>query len=315
MESVKLRYGTGMVYRTGPLSGGCRTLYGMSLQDLVIITGMSGSGKGTVLRTFEDLGFFCIDNLPVALIPKLVEGIQTTGDDVKRAVLVIDIRAGEKLKDLELIILELRKSAFHLFVLYLEAEDDVLVRRFSETRRPHPLSSGKSLRESIQMERVRLSSLREFADVTVDTSGYTVHAIKELVVERFRKHSRASAINIHLLSFGYKKGVPPEADLMFDARFLPNPHFVPRLKARSGKDKSVLKYLQSFPETGEFIKRVGNLLKYLVPKYIKEGKRYLTVAIGCTGGRHRSVFVVEELAKLLNNKKRAIHVQHRDINQ
>ena len=287
----------------------------MSLQDLVIVTGMSGSGKGTVLRTFEDLGFFCIDNLPVALISKLVEGFQTTGDDVKHAVLVIDIRAGEKLKDLEQIVRRLRKSAFHLFVLYLEAEDDVLVRRFSETRRPHPLSNGRSLRESIRMERARLSSLREFADVAIDTSRYTVHEIKEVVVERFRKHSRASALNIHLLSFGYKRGVPPEADLMFDARFLRNPYFVSRLRARSGKDKSIVKYLQSFPETNEFIKRVGNLLKYLVPKYIKEGKRYLTVAVGCTGGRHRSVFVVEELAKLLNNKKWTIHIQHRDINQ
>ena len=287
----------------------------MGLQDLVIVTGMSGSGKGTVLRTFEDLGFFCIDNLPVALVPTLVEGIQTTGDDIKHAVLVIDIRAGEKLKDLELIISELRKAAFHLFVLYLEAEDDVLVRRFSETRRPHPLSREKSLRESIRMERSRLSSLKEFADVAVDTSRYTVHGIKELVVERFRKHSRTSALNINLLSFGYKKGVPPEADLMFDARFLPNPYFVPRLRAHSGRDKSVAKYLQSFPDTNEFVKRLGNLLKYLVPKYIKEGKRYLTVAVGCTGGQHRSVFVVEELAKLLNNKKRTIHVQHRDINQ
>jgi UPF0042 nucleotide-binding protein len=287
----------------------------MSLQDLVIVTGMSGSGKGTVLRTFEDLGFFCIDNLPVALIPKLVEGIQTTGDDVKHAVLVIDIRAGARLKDLEVIIRDLRQSAFHLFVLYLEAEDDVLVRRFSETRRPHPLPGGGSLRESIRLEREHLRSLREFADVAIDTSRYTVHEIRKLVVERFRKHSRTSALNIHLLSFGYKEGVPQEADLMFDARFLPNPYFVSRLKARSGKDKSVVRYLQSFPETNEFVKRLGNLLKYLIPKYVKEGKRYLTIAVGCTGGRHRSVFIVEELAKVLNNKNRTIHVQHRDINQ
>jgi len=290
-------------------------VYKMALQDLVIITGMSGSGKGTVLKTFEDLGFFCIDNLPVSLIPKLVEGIQTTGDEVEHAVLVIDIRAGEKLGDLEHIIRKLRQSAFHLFVLYLEAEDSVLVRRFSETRRPHPLTGEKSLRDAIQTERTLLASLREFADVTLDTSGYTVHEIKALVMERFRKHSQTPTLNIHLLSFGYKKGVPLEADLMFDARFLPNPHFVPRLKVFSGKDKRIVKYLQSFPETAEFIRRVGNLLKYLIPKYVKEGKRYLTVAVGCTGGRHRSVYVVEELAKLLSNKKQSIQVQHRDINQ
>ena len=285
----------------------------MALQDLVIITGMSGSGKGTVLKTFEDMGVFCIDNLPVSLISKLVEGIQTTGDDVKHAVLVIDIRAGEKLGDLEDIIRELRKSAFHLLVLYLEAEDSVLVRRFSETRRPHPLKHEKSVRDAIRMERTLLSGLREFADVTLDTSGYTVHELKALVGERFRKHVPPTALNIHLMSFGYKNGVPLEADLMFDARFLPNPHFVPRLKAFSGRDKSIVQYLQSFPETAEFIRRVGNLLKYLVPRYVKEGKRYLTVAVGCTGGRHRSVYVVEELAKLLSNKKRSIYVQHRDI--
>jgi RNase adapter protein RapZ len=287
----------------------------MGLKDLVIITGMSGSGKATVLKTFEDLGFFCIDNLPVSLVPKLVEGIQTSGDEVKHAVLGLDIRAGEKLRDLEQIIRDLRKAAFHLFVLYLEAEDNVLVRRFSETRRPHPLTNAKSLRDAIRMERTLLSGLREFADITLDTSSYTVHKIKALVMERFRKHAQIPFLNIHLMSFGYKKGVPPEADLMFDARFLPNPYFIPRIRAFSGKDKSVAKYLQSFPETAEFIRRVGNLLKYLVPRYIREGKRYLTVAIGCTGGRHRSVYVVEELAKLLKNKKRSIHVQHRDIKQ
>lgn len=286
----------------------------MSLQDLVIVTGMSGSGKGTVLRTFEDLGFFCVDNLPVSLVPKLVEGMQFSGDEVNHAVLVLDIRAGDKLGDLEQIILSLRQSTFRLFVLYLEAEDNVLVRRFSETRRPHPLIGVKSLRTAIRTERKVLSSLREFADISIDTSSYTVHELKALVMDRFRKHEKTSALNIHLMSFGFKKGVPPEADLMFDVRFLPNPHFVPRLKAFSGRDRSVVKFLQSSSETAEFIKRISNLLKYLVPKYTREGKRYLTVAVGCTGGRHRSVYVVEELAKLLSNKKRSIHVQHRDIN-
>jgi UPF0042 nucleotide-binding protein len=287
----------------------------MSLQDLVIVTGMSGSGKGTALKAFEDLGFFCIDNLPVSLIPALVEGIRTAGGEVKHAVLVIDIRAGKRLRDLEQLIRDFRKAAFHLFVLYLEAEDSVLVRRYSETRRPHPLSGKKPLREAIRIERARLGSLRTFADVTIDTSDYNVHQLKALVTERFRKHAKASALNLHLLSFGYKNGVPLEADLMFDARFLPNPFFVPRLKAKSGKDKSVMKYLQSFPETKEFVRRVGTLLKYLLPRYVREGKRYLTVAVGCTGGHHRSVYVVEELARLLEGKKRSVRIQHRDINQ
>ena len=287
----------------------------MALQDLVIVTGMSGSGKGTVLKTFEDLGFFCIDNLPISLIPILVDGFQTAGDEVRHAVLVIDIRAGEKLSELERMLRQLHSATFHLSVLYLEAEDGVLVRRFSETRRLHPLSGDISIRDAIRQERKRLTSLRELADITIDTSGYTVHEIKAVIMERFRKHVQIPELNVHLLSFGYKNGVPLEADLVFDARFLPNPHFVSRLKNKSGKDRSVAKFLQSSPETVEFIKRIGNLLRYLLPKYSREGKRYLTVAIGCTGGQHRSVYVVEELATLLKHKKRSIHIQHRDIKQ
>jgi RNase adapter protein RapZ len=286
----------------------------MSLQDLVIVTGMSGSGKGTVLKTFEDLGFFCIDNLPVPLIPKFIEGIHVSGGGFKQAALVIDVRAGESLRDLESAFDELRKSSFNLFVLYLEARDEVLLRRFSETRRPHPLSTDRSIGEAIRMERKRLRKLREIADVTIDTSDCTVHQVKALVMQRFRKHPRASALTVNLLSFGYKNGIPLEADLMFDARFLPNPFFIPRLKALSGKDPRIARYLRSFPETKEFVKRLGDLLKYLLPNYVREGKSYLTIAIGCTGGRHRSVFVVEEIAKILKNKKRAVHVRHRDMN-
>ena len=284
----------------------------MSLQNLVVVTGMSGSGKGTVLKTFEDLGFFCIDNLPVPLIPKFVEGINVSGGEVKHAALVIDIRAGERLPGLERLIGELRKSAFHVFVLYLEARDEVLLRRFSETRRPHPLSSGLPLREAMRTERRRLRKLRELADYTIDTSDLTVHQMRAMVIERFRKHPQSSELNVNLLSFGYKNGIPLEADLLFDARFLPNPYFVPRFKSMSGRDKEVIKYLRSFPQTKEFVKRVGDLLQYLLPNYQREGKSYLTVAVGCTGGHHRSVFVVEELAKILKNRKRAIHIRHRD---
>jgi UPF0042 nucleotide-binding protein len=286
----------------------------MSLQELVVVTGMSGSGKGTALKAFEDLGFFCIDNLPVPLIPKVVEGIHVAGGEVDCAALVIDIRAGDMLRDLEQVITDLRKSASHTFVLFLETREDVLVRRFSETRRPHPLSTSKPLREAIRLERRRLRKVRELADVTVDTSDYTVHQVKTLVMERFRKHPRASSLIVNLVSFGYKHGIPLEADLLFDVRFLPNPHFVPGIKMLSGRDRHVAKYLRSFPETKEFVKKIADLLKYLLPKYLREGKSYLTVAVGCTGGRHRSVFVVEELARLLRNSKRAIHVRHRDEN-
>jgi RNase adapter protein RapZ len=284
----------------------------MSLQDLVIVTGMSGSGKGTVLRTFEDLGFFCIDNLPIPLIPKFIEGIHVSGGGFKHAALVIDVRAGEKLHDLERVLSDLRKFSFHLFVMYLEARDEILVRRFSETRRPHPLSSERSLREAIQMERRRLRKLRDIADVTIDTSDYTVHQVKAQVIQRFRRRPRSEALSVHLLSFGYKNGIPLEADLVFDSRFLPNPYFVPRLKALSGRDRKVSDYLRSFPETKEFVKRIGDLLQYLLPHYAREGKSNLTVAIGCTGGRHRSVFLVEALAKALKGKKRSIYVRHRD---
>jgi UPF0042 nucleotide-binding protein len=286
----------------------------MSLQNLVIVTGMSGSGKGTVLKTFEDLGFFCVDNLPIPLIPKFIEGIHVSGGGFKHAALVIDVRAGERLRDLENALSMLRKSPFSLFVLYLEARDDVLVRRFSETRRPHPLSTDRSLGEAIRLERRRLRKLREIADVTIDTSDCTVHQVKALVMQRFRKHPQSPALSVNLLSFGYKNGIPLEADLMFDARFLPNPYFVPRIKALSGRDGKVARYLRSFPETKEFVKRIADLLEYLLPNYVREGKSYLTIAVGCTGGRHRSVFVVEELAKILRDKKRGIHVRHRDEN-
>ncbi len=284
----------------------------MSLQDLVVVTGMSGSGKGTVLKAFEDLGFYCIDNLPVLLIPKFIEGIHASGSDITRAALVIDIRAGERLNDLEEAIGELKKSGFRLHVLFLEARDAVLVRRFSETRRPHPLSVNKPLRDAIRIERKRLRKLKDLADISIDTSDCTVHEIKVLIADKFRKKPRVLTPSINFLSFGYKNGIPLEADLLFDVRFLPNPYFVSRFKALSGRDRKVARYLRSFPETREFVKRIAELLEYLLPKYMREGKSYLTIAVGCTGGRHRSVFVAEELARFLKNKNRTINVRHRD---
>jgi RNase adapter protein RapZ len=284
----------------------------MSLQQLVVVTGMSGSGKGTVLKAFEDLGFFCIDNLPVPLIPKFIESIHVSGGVVERAALVIDIRAGEKLRDLENMFASLRGFEFRLFVLYLEARDDVLVRRFSETRRPHPLATGKPLRDEIRLERKRLHTIREFADVVIDTSEYSIHEVKALVMDRFRGHPQVERLIVYLVSFGYKNGVPLESDLLFDVRFLPNPFFVAELRMLSGRHRAVAKYLRSFPETKEFLARVKDFLKFLVPQYVKEGKAYLTVGIGCTGGRHRSVFAVEELARQLKIRGVTIKVRHRD---
>jgi len=285
----------------------------MSLQDLVVVTGMSGSGKGTALKAFEDLGFFCIDNLPVPLIPKFIEGIHVSGGEVERAALVVDIRAGERLGEVVKILEELRHFEFHLFVLYLEAVDRVLVRRFSETRRPHPLAGELSLLDAIKKERRRLRHIRELADVAIDTSEYSIHQVKALVMERFRSHPRSATLNLNLVSFGYKHGIPLEADLLFDVRFLPNPHFVTGLRALTGKHPKIVKYLRSFDETKEFVAKVNDFLAYLIPFYIREGKSYLTVGIGCTGGRHRSVFVAEELGRLWKTKQVAIRIRHKDI--
>jgi UPF0042 nucleotide-binding protein len=284
----------------------------MSLQELVIVTGMSGSGKGTVLKAFEDLGFFCIDNLPITLIPKFIEGIHVSGGVVERAALVIDIRAGERLRDLEKIFASLRDFEFRLFVLYLEARDEVLVRRFSETRRPHPLTANRPLREAIRLERRRLRFIRERADIIIDTSSYSIHQMKALVMDRFKEHPLADKLIVHMVSFGYKHGVPMESDLLFDVRFLPNPFFVARLRLLSGKHRDVARYMRSFEETKELTRRIVDLLEFLIPLYVKEGKTYLTIGIGCTGGRHRSVYVVEELAKVLKIRGVVIKVRHRD---
>ncbi len=284
----------------------------MSLQELVIVSGMSGSGKGTVLNAFEDLGFYCIDNLPVPLLPKFLEAFNVSGGEIQRAALGIDIRSGEKLKDLEQILSQLRGLEFRLFVLYLEAREEVLVRRFSETRRPHPLSAEAPLQDAIRWERHRLGGLRELADVTVDTSEFSSHQLKAFVTDRFRRYSNKAGLNLQLVSFGYKYGIPAEADLLFDVRFLPNPHFVEHLRPLTGKDRKVIRYMRSYPETGEFLKRLTAFLRYLIPNYTREGKSYLTIGIGCTGGQHRSVFVAEELFRLLKIRGATMRVRHRD---
>ena len=285
----------------------------MSLQELVIVTGMSGSGKGTALKAFEDLRYFCVDNLPVALIPKFIEEIQRYGDECRKAALVIDVRAGGKLRDLERILENLNKSAFSLFVLFIEADDDVLVRRFSENRRPHPLDDGgQPVRELLQLERTLLSRLRELADMTIDTSRKTVHEVKETIFQKFRRSSEKDAFNVILMSFGFKHGIPIEADMILDVRFLPNPHFEATLKAFSGRNEDVKAYLRNKPETSDFISRATDFLQYLLPNFIKEPKSQATIAVGCTGGRHRSVFVAEELAVKLKCPNWKIQVLHRD---
>jgi len=285
----------------------------MSLQELVIVTGMSGSGKGTVLKAFEDLHFFCVDNLPVALIPKFIEEIQRSGEECRQAALVIDVRAGGKLRDLDRVLGKLRKSAIRLSVLFIEADDDVLLRRFSESRRPHPLNGGQqSVRELLQLERAHLGHLKELADLKIDTSNTTVHQVKAIIERRFTRAVKAVALKVIIMSFGFKYGVPPEADMVFDVRFLPNPYFEANLKVLSGLDRKVKAYLNSKPETDEFIIRANDFLQYLLPNFAEERKSQVTIAIGCTGGRHRSVFIAEKLAAKLKGSKRKIQVLHRD---
>jgi UPF0042 nucleotide-binding protein len=276
---------------------------------VLIITGLSGSGKTVALRAVEDLNFFCVDNLPVALISSLITKIQ--GAPAGRDIAIgIDIREKEFLHGLDLIIKKLR-SKHRVEIIFLDAETDVLIRRFKETRRPHPL--GGNLDEAIKSERESLSVLRQNADRIVDTSPLSPHQLRKLVSSLYLPVGKASEITISLISFGFKYGAPQNIDLLFDVRFLPNPFFVPSLRDLNGLDKKVSDYVFRCPETKEFMKKVNELLWFLVPLYIREGKSYLSVAFGCTGGNHRSPAIVEKIAKHLDRSGIELNLIHRDI--
>ena len=277
--------------------------------SLVLITGMSGSGKASVLKAFEDLGYYCVDNLPVELIPRFAE-LARHSAHIERTALVVDIREGRGLERLPAIVRAL-KRALNTTVIFLEASDESLVRRFSETRRPHPLGNIP-VRKAIQGERRRLVPIRRMADMVIDTSKLNVHELRAHVLDKFRPGARDKNIFISCVSFGYKQGVPQDADLVFDVRFLPNPHFVPGLRPYTGKHPKVAKYIRSFPQTGEFIDRIADLLTYLLPHYIREGKSYLTIGFGCTGGQHRSVMIAEDVRKRLARAGYHVNVTHRD---
>ncbi len=282
-------------------------------RQLVLLTGLSGSGKGSVLDTFEDLGYYCVDNLPVALIPTFSELYGEGSGEIERAALLVDAREGEQIEKLPGIYRKL--SADHPATLvFIEASDEALLRRFSETRRPHPLGHHSSIAEGLREERRRMAPIRRIADVIIDTTKFTVHELRQFVIDRFQKLDRRPLL-VSVVSFGFRYGIPADADLVFDVRFLPNPHFVPRLKRFSGKDPRVARYIRSFPQTREFMRRIESLLLYLVPLYIREGKSYLTVAIGCTGGRHRSVALSESIRRTLKKKGYAAKVVHRDIDK
>ena len=279
--------------------------------QLVIITGLSGSGKATVLKAFEDLGYYAVDNLPVGLIQKFAELTQDA-PTVRRAALVIDIREGLGLKQFPAIYKKLRRR-IPATLVYLEADDSTLVRRFSETRRPHPLGISTSVSKSIQEEREQLAPIRAVADHIINTSKFNVHELREVIEDKFRGGREQANIRIDITSFGYRHGVPPDSDLVFDVRFLPNPNYIPEFKNLTGRHPRVARYIRSFPQTVEFIERISELLVYLIPHYIREGKSYLTIAFGCTGGHHRSVMIASEIRKRLASAGFKVKETHRDV--
>jgi RNase adapter protein RapZ len=282
-------------------------------RQLVILTGLSGSGKSTVLKAFEDIGYYCVDNLPVELIPIFAELHAAGEGNFGRAALLVDAREGLQLEKLPGLLQHLRRE-HPITVVFIEAHEDALLRRYSETRRPHPLGKDFSVRESLHHERVLMEPIRKLADVVIDTSQFNVHELRKFVDDRF-KSKTGKPMLVSLVSFGYKFGVPNDADLMFDVRFLPNPHFIQKLRRFTGRDSKVRKYILSFPQTGEFLRRIQSLLAYLIPHYIEEGKSYLTIAFGCTGGKHRSVMMAEWMKNALEKKGFAARVVHRDINK
>ncbi|MGH9943480.1 MAG: RNase adapter RapZ [Pyrinomonadaceae bacterium] len=286
--------------------------------DIVIITGLSGSGVSSATDAFEDLKYFCVDNLPLTLLPTFVRLVQpddgTDAPGIRRAALVINIREGHFLGEFRSQLRELRaQKALKVFVVFFEASDEALQRRFSETRRPHPADSGDGLLASIRAEREAMADIRGQADLIIDTSDHTVHTLRRFLLERFSPDPRAPRMRVQVLSFGHKYGSPRDVDLMFDVRHLPNPHFMPELKHLSGHDRRIVQYLKEQPETAETLNRFTDLLDYLLPLYQREGKSYLTVGIGCTGGRHRSVMTANAIARHLRKRGFEATAVHRDV--
>lgn len=279
----------------------------------IVLTGLSGSGKSQAIRALEDLGYFCVDNLPTTLIPTLAK-LSARSGDVQKVAIVVDVREGNFLSAFPKVWKQLRRMrGLTPILIFLEATSATLVRRFSETRRPHPLAPSRSASEGIRDERVRMAPIRAMADEIVDTSDMTVHELRHFFMGLRRERSKARLV-VTILSFGYKHGVPLDADLVFDMRCLPNPHFVPALRRRTGRDLAVIRFLEKDASTVAFIERLEEYLRFVIPCYIAEGKSYLTVAIGCTGGRHRSVAIAERLKRSLSPLQGArFRVRHRDI--
>jgi UPF0042 nucleotide-binding protein len=288
----------------------------MNAPDIMIITGLSGSGMSSAINAFEDLGYFCVDNMPLTLLPTFA-GLVRAGDEARaridRAALVVSFREGKFLSDFARRLQELRKRGLDVSVIFFEASNAILARRFSETRRPHPADRGKGLTDAIRAERDAMEPIRALADEVVDTSDHTVHSLRRLLLDRFSGSGDGSNLHVQVLSFGHRFGTPREMELLFDVRHLPNPFFVDGLRSLTGADRRVVKYLKDQPEVEETLHRFSDLLNYLLPQYQREGKSYLTVGIGCTGGRHRSVMIANEITKRLRRAGFDAHAVHRDM--
>lgn len=279
------------------------------------MTGLSGAGKSQAIRALEDIGYFCVDNLPTTLIPTFAELTLRAGQAIRKAAVIVDVRERQFLSEFPRVYRRLRtEPELRPVLIFLEASEPALVRRFSETRRPHPLAADRSVIEGIREERRRLSPIRRLADRILDTSDMTVHELRQTFMRLTRGRTDGAALVVTLVSFGFKHGLPLDADLVFDVRFLPNPHFVRGLRARSGRDREVLDYLRRYEATRQFVERTAGLLRFLLPQFVEEGKSYLTVAIGCTGGRHRSVAIAELLRPHLASLEGVrLRTRHRDI--
>ena len=279
-------------------------------ESLVVVTGLSGSGKSGVNKCLEDMGYFCVDNLPLELVEPLLDHISA-----QRVGIILDVRNPHFAAQFPETLARLRSRVPGTRMLFLDASEESLIRRFSETRRPHPLSSGGSLLQALRRERAMLEDVRSVADVVVDTSEMTVHDLRSFIQKTFAPDPERAKMMISATSFGFKFGVPHDVDLIFDVRFLVNPHFVPELKAKTGSDPAVAAYIEKDPETGEFVSRLTDFLDYLLPRYEREDKSYLSIGIGCTGGRHRSVYIAERIAELLQERGYPVRVSHRDANR
>lgn len=287
-----------------------------TVPNFLIITGLSGSGMSSATNAFEDLGYFCVDNLPVTMLSPFGRLLLPDEEEkvaIEKAALVIDIRERHFLSDFPSELKKLAKKKLHPYVLFFEAADEVLQRRFSETRRRHPADKGKGVLDAIRSERKAMKSVRETADLIIDTSSETVHTLKRLLVQKFGQTDEGMPLHVQIMSFGHKYGVPTQVDLLFDVRHLPNPYFIPELKNLPGTDKRVIKFLEEEEEVKETGRRFADLLNYLLPLYKREGKSYLTIGIGCTGGRHRSVMMSNATAKVLKKSGFDVTVVHRDV--